>query len=577
MSIYTVFKDHFKKISDKCNSVFEKKVGNSDDQIFLTENGFSQPVGTFNAVTREAVLTTSLLDKTIIIEINNVCFDGNNQTIINNSLTGIIISPSLQNITIKNLTITSNDTGILVNQFCNCITISCTFDKAITLSTSKAIIIQPSRNINIINNTITNYSLGVVLVSNNINCNIFNNTINNAVQAIGILEYNTRIQICNNNITFNAIQDLQTGILLGQFNNNILISCNNISFENVKLTPQQKVTAQVSGITLPGSSNSDICVELNMIQFNNNNLMTDPMVTESFDLGIFPIILLNSSNNSSVAKNTIEVNGNTFDLNVSSVLNMLITNLFFDNCTEIDICQNTTQLDNNIFIGYQIPETSSETASIIINSKNKNIKSYQNQVSLKGNEFIPPPPANNQNADKQENSVFATFYLNNLNTNIKSIENNFDLGTNPPFGANAVFVNASNVGVDIIKTNVTTGLFKCFLFDDCNTNCSICQNKISDQEYGIFFNTDNNANVIKENCIEQCTSDGIHLDSDNVTNSINDNYVTQCKNAILFGTLGNTGNEIICNRFCKNNNDLVNISETKNFVFGNKESCYYQD
>ena len=45
---------------------------NLDDTIYLTENGFSEPVGIYDCQTRTAKLTKSIINKSLVIDIDNV-------------------------------------------------------------------------------------------------------------------------------------------------------------------------------------------------------------------------------------------------------------------------------------------------------------------------------------------------------------------------------------------------------------------------------------------------------------------------------------------------------------------------
>ena len=81
---------------------------NLDDTIYLTENGFSEPVGIYDCQTRTAKLTKSIINKSLVIDIDNVTLNGNNYSIGNGSLdVAILISKESKNISIEYLKLNS--------------------------------------------------------------------------------------------------------------------------------------------------------------------------------------------------------------------------------------------------------------------------------------------------------------------------------------------------------------------------------------------------------------------------------------------------------------------------------------
>ena len=81
---------------------------NLDDTIYLTENGFSEPVGIYDCQTRTAKLTKSIINKSLVIDIDNVTLNGNNYSIGNGSLDiAVLISKNSKNISIEYLKLNS--------------------------------------------------------------------------------------------------------------------------------------------------------------------------------------------------------------------------------------------------------------------------------------------------------------------------------------------------------------------------------------------------------------------------------------------------------------------------------------
>ena len=81
---------------------------NLDDTIYLTENGFSEPVGIYDCQTRTAKLTKPIINKSLVIDIDNVTLNGNNYSIGNGSLDiAVLISKNSKNISIEYLKLNS--------------------------------------------------------------------------------------------------------------------------------------------------------------------------------------------------------------------------------------------------------------------------------------------------------------------------------------------------------------------------------------------------------------------------------------------------------------------------------------
>ena len=73
-------------------------INNLGNMIYLTEDGFSEPVGVYDSKTKTAKLTKSIIDKTLVITISDIILNGNNHYIKNNSLDiSILIKKEIKN------------------------------------------------------------------------------------------------------------------------------------------------------------------------------------------------------------------------------------------------------------------------------------------------------------------------------------------------------------------------------------------------------------------------------------------------------------------------------------------------
>ena len=60
-------------------------INNLGNMIYLTEDGFSEPVGVYDSKTKTATLTKSIIDKTLVITLSDIIFNGNNYYIKNSN------------------------------------------------------------------------------------------------------------------------------------------------------------------------------------------------------------------------------------------------------------------------------------------------------------------------------------------------------------------------------------------------------------------------------------------------------------------------------------------------------------
>ena len=177
---------------------------NLDDTIYLTENGFSEPVGIYDCQTRTAKLTKSIINKSLVIDIDNVTLNGNNYSIGNGSLdVAILISKNSKNISIEYLKLNSYNIDVFIEPSCEDIKFNYCIFKGKSLGIcaflSKNLSIEHNKYLNstgimlygckdtlIKSNHLSSNKKGIYLFEDNNNCNIIDNLFLDCIEGISI-------------------------------------------------------------------------------------------------------------------------------------------------------------------------------------------------------------------------------------------------------------------------------------------------------------------------------------------------------------------------------------------------------
>lgn len=177
---------------------------NLDDTIYLTENGFSEPVGIYDCQTRTAKLTKSIINKSLVIDIDNVTLNGNNYSIGNGSLDiAVLISKNSKNISIEYLKLNSYNIDVFIEPSCEDIKFNYCIFKGMNLGIcaflSKNLSIEYNKYLNstgimlygckdtlIKSNHLSSNEKGIYLFEDNNNCNIIDNLFLDCIEGISI-------------------------------------------------------------------------------------------------------------------------------------------------------------------------------------------------------------------------------------------------------------------------------------------------------------------------------------------------------------------------------------------------------
>ncbi len=163
---------------------------NLDDTIYLTENGFSEPVGIYDCQTRTAKLTKSIINKSLVIDIDNIILNGDNYSIGNDTLgIALLISKASKNINIRYLKLNSCNVDVFIESSCEDIKFNhCIFkgknlgigtflSKNLSIEYNKffdknGIMLYGCKDAFIKSNHFSSNEKGIYLFENNNNCNI---------------------------------------------------------------------------------------------------------------------------------------------------------------------------------------------------------------------------------------------------------------------------------------------------------------------------------------------------------------------------------------------------------------------
>jgi len=252
--------------------------------IFLTDNGWSDPmVGTWDSNTRTATLTTDL-NNTIQIDANDVILDGAGHIITGSNTGNGVYLPGRTSVTIKNLSVKKFSYGIYL---------------------------YSSSNNNLINNTNSNNYCGIFLYYSN-NNNLTSNTANSNTYY-GIYLYPSN----NNTLTNNTVNSSPHSIQLDSSSNNTLTN-NTVN------------NSSGCGITLDSSNNNSLTNNTTVnsystgifLEASNNNTLTNNTITNSKkSCGIY---LRTLSNNNTLTNNVADSNlcGVCFRYSNGSIIHM---------------------------------------------------------------------------------------------------------------------------------------------------------------------------------------------------------------------------------------------------------------
>lgn len=537
----------------------DKKISNDETTtVTLTEEGFSEPIGTFDPITRVAKLTTSLEETSIVIAISNVCFDGDNFCINNtNTSTAISTSPALKDIHISNVNITTNSVGIFVAQYNNDILIN----NNQICGGFPAIQIDSSRNVDTHNNQLDNCNVAIFYNELCIDGSIKRNKIQNTQTGIFLGSLHRNIKITHNEISILEIATaLSTGIILLEQNRSVHIENNTILLKNLTVTAE--MILQLSGIYVV-SSNTDVTLQGNIVEMTQCTFEYNQVAIVSLNLTCVDIDIPNDS--ISIKDNTLKISDNAFKIDASATLDFSLANINSTINTSVTMTNNKTFINTNVFDFSDTPNTTIAIQNIFISNECDNHQLFNNDLSLFCNTY--------EGLFALEQSA-ATININNIyigqeNTRCQVKANNFCFELPSHLNQHALIVCTQNVNITI-ACNTFINILKCILFDTKNQNSTIQMNQFTNCSTGVEFNANNLTMCLANNTFKQIENEAISLNELASIVSVLENTFIRCGVGVRFANTQFRANEIVSNRFINNTENLVNVNTDINFVLDNK-------
>ena len=547
---------------------------NLDDTIYLTENGFSEPVGIYDCQTRTAKLTKSIINKSLVIDIDNVTLNGNNYSIGNGSLDiAVLISKESKNISIEYLKLNSYNIDVFIEPSCEDIKFNYCIFKGKSLGIcaflSKNLSIEHNKYLNstgimlygckdtlIKSNHLSSNEKGIYLFEDNNNCNIIDNLFLDCIEGISIESKNSFNIISNNKFKNenNILQQYCISMLTcNHYNkitkNLIIFSHRSISYE------VGSITSKFIGVYIEGDKNTFNTISKNKIVFKNNKY--------NFN-NTFPNILITGiscyENNSDleISDNEIEITQNEFTMTKGSSQSVYLFNIYISNHSNCAIKNNICNINENS-ANLSLTDSLFELSNLVLDTNNKSIKIFCNEFEIYKNSYI------------NNDSIFKAFNLilvdSNSDSDIK--DNIFKIKSN-----NHGFIASINLWTENYGNKISYNEFidiegVSIILDSENIGNIIIYNTINCNDFAVVLNDGNNSNIIKSNSLSTIASSNILLVLNNMNNLITENYIENEFLGIFLVINNNNFNSISFNEFCKTSQDISIPKNSYNYVLDN--------
>lgn len=548
---------------------------NLDDTIYLTENGFSEPVGIYDCQTRTAKLTKSIINKSLIIDIDNVIFNGDNYSIGNDSLDiAILISKESKNINIEYLKLNSCNMDVFIEPSCedikfnNCIFKGknlgiCTFlSKNLSIEYNKfsidniGMMLYSCKDAFIKSNHFSSNEKGIYLYENNNNCNIIDNLFLDCIEGISIESKNSFNIISNNKFKNenNILQQYCISILTSNHYNKITKNLMTFSHKSINYEVGS-LASKLIGVYIESDKNTFNTISKNKIIFKNNKY--------NFN-NTFPNILITGigcyENNSDleISDNEIEISQNEFTMTKGSSQSVYLFNIYISNHSNCAIKNNICNINENN-ANLSLIDSLFEVSNLVLDTNNRSIKIFCNEFEIFKNSSI-----NNY-------SIFKAFNLSLVDSNSDSDikDNIFKMKSNNHGFIASINLWTENYGNKISYNKLIDIEGVSIILDSENIGNIIIYNTINCNDFAVVLNDGNNSNIIKENSLSTIASSNILLVLNNLNNLITENYIENEFLGIFLVTNNNNFNSISFNEFCKTSQDISTPKGSYNYIFDN--------
>lgn len=548
---------------------------NLDDTIYLTENGFSEPVGVYNSQTRVAKLTKSIINKTLVIDIDNIIFNGDNHSIGNEFLDiAVFISKKSKNITIEYIDLISSNIDVFIEPLCdnikfnNCIFrgnnlgISAFLSKNLSIEYNKfyldniGMILCGCKDALIKSNNFSYNQKGIYLFENNNNCNIYDNLFLDCIKGISIKSKNSFNIISSNKFKNenNILQQYCIYILASNHYNKIT--------KNLMIFSQKHINYDIGslsskfiGVYIKEDKNTFNTISKNKIIFKNNKYNFNNILPSILIIGI---CCYGNNSDLEISDNEIEIFQNEFTMIKGSSQSVQLFNIYISNHSNCSIKNNICNINENIS-NLSLEDSLFEVSNLVLDSNNKYIKIFCNEFKIFNNISI-----NNI-------SMFKAFNLNLIASNSDSDikDNIFKIKSNTNGLIVSINLSNQNYGnkisynkfIDIEGVSIT--------LDVENIGNIIIYNTINCNNFTLVLNDANDSNIIKENSLCTVASSNILLVLNNINNLITENYIENEFLGIFLLTNSNNFNSINFNEFCKTSQEISMPKGSYNYLSNN--------
>ena len=507
--------------------------------IFLSDAGWSPPVGTWDPATKIATLTQDLTG-TVQIDSDNITIDGNRHTITGTNTGNGVYLPTRTGVTIKNLTVKNFSNGIY---FYSC------------------------NSNNLTGNTCENNSYGIYLSSSSHN-NFGGNTASHNRDGIRLYSAN------NNNLTGNtASHNRYNGILLTSSANNNLtgntMSNNTYNF-NVAGSSLSHFTQTIdttntvdakpiyylvgaSGVVIDASTNASYVGVVNSINVTVKGLTVTKcaqgvLFAYTSDSSIENVnasnnqygIYLYSSSNNHITGNTCM--SNSYGIYIySSSHNNFEGNTISDNTEGISL---SYAGDNNLTGNTMSNNT--YNFNVAGSSLSNYVQTIDTSNTVDGKPVYYLVGASGVVIDASTNAGYVAV-VNSINVTVKDL-------TLTKCAQGVLFVNTTNSTIE----NVTTSNNQYGIYLYSSSNNHITGNTTSDNKNGVYLFSSNNNYLTGNTSMDNYY--GIYLSSSN-NNVLTGNTASDNTEGI---SLSNSGNNNLTNNTVSDSKYGINLRSSSN-------------
>ena len=512
--------------------------------IYLSNSGWSKPVGTWDQVTMTATLTQDVYE-TIQINSSGITLDGNGH-IIKGSKTGFGVYLYYKtDVTVKNLNVTDFSHGIYLNRSNN------NTIEGVTVSSNRScgIYLYSSSSNTLTSNNASNNQFGIVLNhsgNNNLTDNVMSaNTYNFYVSGTSVLHYIQTIDISNtvDGKTVYYLVDVSNLVIDSSADAGYVgvVNCTNVTVKDLTLTDNGQgvlfAYTSESSIENVTVSNNNFGIFLHFS--NDNNLTSNTISSNNHGIYLHYSSYNDIVNNTTSNKNSgIYLNYSSYNNLTGNIANLNNYGLYLNRSNNNMLSGNTTS--SNISYGIYLSSSSTNT----LNSNNAS----NNQLGI-----ILNHSGNSNLTDNVMSANTINFYVYGIS--VSHYAHTIDISNTVDGKPVYYFVDVSNLVIDSSVDAGYVGIVN-------GTNVTVKDLTLTNNGQGVLFAYTSESSI--ENVTVSNNNFGIFLYSSN-DNNLTSNTISSNNNGIYlyYSSYNNlTGNIVDLN----NHGLYINRSNNNNFI-----------